>query len=855
MNRSTMSRRAGILAAVIGLGTPCAWLVLAASPQAGAPRRAIPIDVENDLTRAIPGHGLLLMGQRTAMGTGGPDYATGFENPPFVLGPIGGQDGWTQLAASMAEGHVDSANPASGAQHLRVSRDPAVASQIAEIGARSPDVGPLSNVKATISVDVAIGALLGGTYEITPQAPSQGFVVTRMQFHRVGDIRVLVDGDGDGDTEFVDTTFNWTPGAYVNVTIEVDPCAGTIVFKYGATVVYTATSVPLANAVEQVVFLRTNTNSAEHGDFDNLVHSTGLACPGACCHLAGEGTCEILLPEECAQTPGVYMGNSSICDDCIPTACGVKGSGNCLNPNGLPNPGCEDAECCAAVCELDSSCCSLQWDDICAATATDLPACQPPIECGSPGTGSCFEVHGTPFCDDGPCCETVCQVDPFCCETEWDGLCVGEADDLCGCTPGSQPANDLCESAVPLPGLGSYEVTNECATPGQPSHASCNDGFVVGLGLDVWYTFTVPADYPSDILVVSTCNMTDGAWDTQLAVYATCECSSLEDPPLGCSDDGPGCGGGSSLAVVPVVPNNCYMIRLGGTYLGSSGTATLELSDELPSCCPVIQGGATEEPEVCFEDLNGGCNNLDDVPPLPPTFTPIECDDVIYGHAYGDGGTRDTDWYELIVPAGDCQNVCEDTCATANNGMCDDGGPDAVTADCDLGTDCADCDPRCAKEVTLTIDAEFAFVMGVIENLPQGSGDCADNTDFIDPAITGPSCLESSMMVNLIAPGTHWLFVATNSFDGTLCGSVCDPETLSFVENDYLFSLTCGPQCPTCVGDFNESGTVNASDLALLLGAWGAGCSQANGCCMDINGSGNVNASDLALLLGNWGPC
>lgn len=48
-------------------------------------------------------------------------------------------------------------------------------------------------------------------------------------------------------------------------------------------------------------------------------------------------------------------------------------------------------------------------------------------------------------------------------------------------------------------------------------------------------------------------------------------------------------------------------------------------------------------------------------------------------------------------------------------------------------------------------------------------------------------------------------------------------------------------------GDLNGSGTVDAADLAILLGAWG---STGAG---DLDGDGGVGASDLAILLGQWG--
>lgn len=51
---------------------------------------------------------------------------------------------------------------------------------------------------------------------------------------------------------------------------------------------------------------------------------------------------------------------------------------------------------------------------------------------GQCGSGpSCFEPHGTPGCSDGECCSAVCNLDSFCCNTQWDSICVNEAVDLC----------------------------------------------------------------------------------------------------------------------------------------------------------------------------------------------------------------------------------------------------------------------------------------------------------------------------------------------------------------------------------------------------------------------------------------
>jgi hypothetical protein len=54
-----------------------------------------------------------------------------------------------------------------------------------------------------------------------------------------------------------------------------------------------------------------------------------------------------------------------------------------------------------------------------------------------------------------------------------------------------------------------------------------------------------------------------------------------------------------------------------------------------------------------------------------------------------------------------------------------------------------------------------------------------------------------------------------------------------------------------CPADMSGDGTVDAADLAELLGAWGPNPGHP----ADFNGDGTVNAADLAQLLGAWGAC
>jgi hypothetical protein len=122
-------------------------------------------------------------------------------------------------------------------------------------------------------------------------------------------------------------------------------------------------------------------------------------------------------------------------------ACGDPESGDCCEPNGTPY--CDDATCCESVCSYDAWCCGDEggdWDDICAEEAWADPNCGCEA-CGDPESGDCCEPNGTPYCDDAACCESVCSYDAWCCGDEggeWDDICAAEAseDPNCNCGGG-----------------------------------------------------------------------------------------------------------------------------------------------------------------------------------------------------------------------------------------------------------------------------------------------------------------------------------------------------------------------------------------------------------------------------------
>ena len=58
-----------------------------------------------------------------------------------------------------------------------------------------------------------------------------------------------------------------------------------------------------------------------------------------------------------------------------------------------------------------------------------------------------------------------------------------------------------------------------------------------------------------------------------------------------------------------------------------------------------------------------------------------------------------------------------------------------------------------------------------------------------------------------------------------------------------LAGVPCG-----CPGDYDHSGGIDSSDLAVLLVGWSTPGT-------DLDGDGTTDAADLGILLGGWGPC
>jgi hypothetical protein len=99
------------------------------------------------------------------------------------------------------------------------------------------------------------------------------------------------------------------------------------------------------------------------------------------------------------------------------------------------------SECSAAaasICAVDPFCCTSAWDSICVRevqSVTNSLIC--PASQGVCGHTLCT-VGGklTSGCDAPPasasCVASICAVDPYCCTNSWDSICVGRVASTCG---------------------------------------------------------------------------------------------------------------------------------------------------------------------------------------------------------------------------------------------------------------------------------------------------------------------------------------------------------------------------------------------------------------------------------------
>ena len=188
------------------------------------------------------------------------EYATDFED--FELGDLFGQDGWFNTP-----GYIISLNPFSDNKFLQAVSSGAGDTTLAF----SPNVGlgnePFSSFATTVNV---VGQ--GTTFEIIPQSPEVGSVVTRIRFAPDGFIYLLVPGG------FANTGIPVPTGSF-DLQMVVDRTALTYSFYIDGELIFPGLPA-FAGDIEEVALLSFNEAEGSIMNIDNFIILDGdLAAP------------------------------------------------------------------------------------------------------------------------------------------------------------------------------------------------------------------------------------------------------------------------------------------------------------------------------------------------------------------------------------------------------------------------------------------------------------------------------------------------------------------------------------------------------------------------------------------------
>ena len=532
--------------------------------------------------------------------------------------------------------------------------------------------------------------------------------------------------------------------------------------------------------------------------------------------------------------------------------CGAPDTGNCFQANGTP--GCDDAECCEAVCAVDPDCCGVTWDQACADLAFTVCGA-----CGDPGAGNCFGDNGTPGCDDPACCSAVCVFDPSCCLTGWDQDCADLATQICG--------------DCGVPGSGDCFLPN--GTPG------CED--VCGGQNCPGCCWLVCEMDPF-------CCLGFGEWDDQCANSAENLCSppTPSDPPKayhvvtadgvddsvrldgfkithGLADGGVGNDRGAgmfisnaSLAVVRVTFTENEAPGHGGGAMNITGN-----SDPLVVNTSFIENTGNEAGALHTEGgFSGG------------TFVNClfsENTSVIEGGAINPGADGDLNFIN-------CTIVYNSVANAAGGGAIFTESPGSGLVNltnCILWGNKAGDDLNQIRDNEDELSVTYSDVQGFLDPGWNDGFNINDDPLFVDAGIGDYRLLETSPCIDFGNNDD----VPCDQFDLDNDGITCDefdpennegtpdldlinrilpgdPNGEAIVDmGSYEFRHPDVCSCPDiCPADLNGDCVVGVKDLLILLGNWGP-CDECNNCPADLVVDCVVGVKDLLFLLGWWGPC
>ena len=190
-------------------------------------------------------------------------------------------------------------------------------------------------------------------------------------------------------------------------------------------------------ATQDEVATSTSAGSSSGGPVSGSTGGPPEANEGSCCEASPGAGCADPEVEDCVCAIDPFCCDDrwdELCADLVQDAmCGAcEDAGECCEASLDPGCGNTDVEDC--VCDVDSYCCTEEWDATCAAAVVAFGCGSCPLQ----DDPSCCVPHVTPSCEVSEIADCVCAHDSYCCEVQWDAACVSEVDVYdCGACDGS----------------------------------------------------------------------------------------------------------------------------------------------------------------------------------------------------------------------------------------------------------------------------------------------------------------------------------------------------------------------------------------------------------------------------------
>jgi hypothetical protein len=523
--------------------------------------------------------------------------------------------------------------------------------------------------------------------------------------------------------------------------------------------------------------------------------------------------------------------------------------------------------------------------------------------CGSASAGNCCTANTTPGCSNVACCKTICAADPFCCNTRWDSICAQAANSQCASCLVLTVAHNGCAGTTltfpPIVGAAGYSVFMErqlsCSVCGVPGVATM-ETVEVPVFTSTSSSITMPRTPAFSGRWKVTVRNAAGATLIELFSPAGVSQPSTGAPYTGVTAEtrniDPGMSTTLTATSFTTSVTTYQWFRDSAPIPGASGptyTATVApLDPSVVTYRCVLTNGCGESQSNPFNVVKSSCAAL----------LPVQ----LRSHT-------ETESLSLLAPLVGNYTCWYDFAPTVRSGTCAAEFADfgATTIGLSMDVPLSDGANRAKSSVTaftvlantslnvnLSGTAGFFNTVGTVslagpvsysatatttapvnrtDVLPAGNYTLTvtianGNLGCRNCASCGPSCqqncgfLAQPRALTMLAtfdlegpcgsPSAGDCCVAHQSpgcSDAACCLTVCaaDPFCCNTAW-DSICANAAGNVCASCapLGDLNGDNTVNSSDLAILLGAWGSAGA-------DLDGDGTTNSADLAILLGNWG--